>query len=167
MDYHHDQIEANIPELGGMVVTSLQEIIQLNSLVAAFRRSALVVHQPPFIAFPRWRGIETDVGLHGDSAGSAIFSGRARGLTGTGSVVIQRTSKFGVLPAKVIAVGFHLQAGFTDRNTIRADCDTMVIRSLSCVTQVEIDVGGDMFTLAQGVHGHRVMSRVQQKRSRL
>ena len=116
---HHDQIEANIPELGGMVVTSLQEIIQLNSLVAAFRRSALVVHQPPFIAFPRWRGIETDVGLHGDSAGSAIFGGRARGLTGTGSVVIQRTSKFGVLPAKVIAVGFHLQAGFTDRNTIR------------------------------------------------
>ena len=94
MDYHHDQIEANIPELGGMVVTSLQEIILLNSLVAAFRRSALVVHQPPFIAFPRWRGIETDVGLHGDSAGSAIFGGRARGLTGTGSVVIQRTSKF-------------------------------------------------------------------------
>ena len=75
MDYHHDQIEANIPELGGMVVTSLQEIIQLNSLVAAFRRSALVVHQPPFIAFPRWRGIETDVGLHGDSAGSDWWFG--------------------------------------------------------------------------------------------
>ena len=149
-----------------MVFSSLKEIIQLNSLVAAFRRSTLVVHEMPLIAFPRRGGIETDVGLHGDSAGSSISGGGAWGLTGTDSVVIQRTSELGVLSAKVIAVGFHLQAGFADRNTIRADCDTVVIRSLPGIPQVEIDVGGDMFTLTQGVHGHRVMSRVQQKRDR-
>ena len=167
MDHHYDQVEANIPELGGMVLSSLKEIIQLDSLVATFRGSAVVVHQMPFIALPRWRGIETNVGLHGNSAGSAKSGGRARRITGTASVVIQRTTKLGVLPTKVITVGFHLQAGFTDRNTIRADSDTMVIRSFLGVTQVEIDVGGDMITLAEGVHGHRVMSRVQQKRSRL
>ena len=65
VDQHHNQVEANIPELGGMVLASLKEIIELNSLVAAFRRSTLVVHQMPLIAFPRWGGIETNVGLHG------------------------------------------------------------------------------------------------------
>jgi hypothetical protein len=45
----------------------------------------------PLIAFPRWGGIETNVGLHGNSTGSAICGGRAWGVTGTDSVVIQRT----------------------------------------------------------------------------
>lgn len=91
VDQHHNQVEANIPELGGMVLASLKEIIELNSLVAAFRRSTLVVHQMPLIAFPRWGGIETNIGLHGNSTGSAICGGRAWGVTGTDSVVIQRT----------------------------------------------------------------------------
>ena len=37
VDKHHDQVKANIPELGGMVFTSLKEMIQFDSLVAAFR----------------------------------------------------------------------------------------------------------------------------------
>ena len=37
VDYHHDQIEANIPELGGMVLASFEEPIQFDSLIAAFR----------------------------------------------------------------------------------------------------------------------------------
>ena len=37
MDKHHDQVKANIPELGGMVLASLKEIIELDSLVAALR----------------------------------------------------------------------------------------------------------------------------------
>ena len=60
VDQHHNQVEANIPELGGKVLASLKEIIELNSLVAAFRRSTLVVHQMPLIAFPRWGGIEDE-----------------------------------------------------------------------------------------------------------
>ena len=31
MDQHHDQIETNIPELGGMVLASLKEIIQFDT----------------------------------------------------------------------------------------------------------------------------------------
>ena len=37
VDYHHDQIEANIPELGGMVLASFEEPIQFDTLIAAFR----------------------------------------------------------------------------------------------------------------------------------
>ena len=70
MNQHQDQVEANIPEFGGMVFASLEEIIQFNPLVAAFSGSPLVVHEMPFIAFPRRRGIETYIVLHRDGAGS-------------------------------------------------------------------------------------------------
>ena len=97
MDQHHDQIETNIPELGGMVLASLKEIIQFDTLVATFRGSPLVVRQLPLIAYPWGRGIEPDVALQGNGTGSAILSIRARMHTGTNAIVIQRTAELGVL----------------------------------------------------------------------
>ena len=35
VDQHHDQVETGEPELGGMVLASLKEIIQFDSLVAS------------------------------------------------------------------------------------------------------------------------------------
>ena len=73
MNQHHDQVEANIPELSGMVPASFKEIIQFNPLVASFRGSPLVVHAMPLITIPGRRGIETEVGVHRNGAGSANF----------------------------------------------------------------------------------------------
>ena len=131
-----------------MVPAGFQEIIQFNALIAAFRRSPFVIHEMPFVAVPRWRSIETNVGRHGNGAGSAELSGRARGRAGTDAVVIQRAAELGVLTLKIIAVGFHLQAGLTDRNTIGSDRDAMVIRGFSGVAQVEVNVRGNTFALA-------------------
>ena len=94
-----------------MVFTSLQEVIQLDSLVAAFRGCTHVVHETPLIASTRWIVVEADIGFHGDGTGFAKFGGRTWGFTGTGAIVIQRAAELSVLPAKVIAIGFHLQAG--------------------------------------------------------
>ena len=167
MNQHHDQVEANIPELSGMVPARFKEIIQFNPLVASFRGSPLVVHAMPLITIPGRRGIETEVGVHRNGAGSAIPGRRAGSLTGTGSIVVQWATKFSVFSLEIIAIRFHLQSGFTDRNTIGPDSHAVVIRSFPGVTQVEIDEWDNMFTLAQGIHGHGVMSRVQEKRSRL
>ena len=161
MDQHHDQVEADIPEFGGMVLAGLKEIIQFDPFVAAFRGSALVVHQMPLIATPWRRGIQTDVGFHGNGTGSAILGGRAGGFTGASTIVIQRAAKLRVLPAKVIAVGFHLKSGFAERNTIWTNGHAVVIGSFPGISQVEINVRGDVFMLAQGIHGHGVMSRVE------
>ena len=108
MDQHDDQVKTNIPELGGMVLSSLKKKIQLDPLVTAFGGSALVVHQMPLIAFPRRRSVKTDVSLHGDGTGSAILGGRTRGFTAAGTIVVQRAAELGVLPLEIIAIGFHL-----------------------------------------------------------
>lgn len=163
MDQHQDEVEANVPELRRMVLTRLQKIIQFNALIAAFRSSAFVVHQMPLVTFPWRRSIEADVGIHGNGTGSAIFGGRTRGLAGTGSVVIQRAAKFGVLSAKIVAIGFHLQTGITDRDTIEANGDAVVIRSFLGVARVQINEGGNGILFAERVHGHGVMSSVEQK----
>ena len=63
---HQDQVEADIPELGGTVLADFQKGIEFNLLVTAFRRSALVVHSFPFITTAGWRSVETDVGFHRD-----------------------------------------------------------------------------------------------------
>lgn len=52
VNYHHDQIEANMPELGGMALANFDKPVKFDMLVAAFRRSPFVVHQLPFIAYP-------------------------------------------------------------------------------------------------------------------
>ena len=44
VDNHHDEIKADIPELGAMVLTGLEEPVQFDTLVTAFRRSPLVIH---------------------------------------------------------------------------------------------------------------------------
>ena len=126
-----------------MVLASLKEIIELNSLVAAFRRSTLVVHQPPLVTFPWWRSIKPDVGLQGDGTGSAILGIRAGMLTGTEAIVIQRTAELGVLTAQIIAIGFHLEAGGANGNAIRTNHDAMVVLSLLGITKVEGDEGND------------------------
>ena len=139
MDQHHDQVETNIPELGGMVLTSLEEIIQFDTLVAAFRRSPFVVHPLPLIAFTRRSGIEPDVGFHGNGAGSAEFGFRTRMCTGTDTVFIQRAAELGILATQIIAIGFHLEASGANRNAIRTKHDAMVILGLLGITEVEID----------------------------
>ena len=146
-----------------MVFTSLQKVIQFDPLVAAFRGCTHVVHETPLIASTRRICIEADVGLHGDGAGSAKLGGGTWGFTGASSIVVQRTAELCVLTAKVIAIGLHLQPGFTDRDAIRADGDSMEVRSFPGVAKVQIDVRGDMLTLTQRVHGHRVMRRVQKE----
>ena len=129
----------------------LQKIIQFNPLVAAFGGSTLVVHQMPLVTFPWRRSIEADVGFHGNGTGSAIYGSRTRGLAGTGSVVIQGAAKLSVLPAKIIAIGFHLQTGITDRNTIRANGDAVVIRSFLRVAKVQVNERRNGFLFAERV----------------
>lgn len=97
MDQHHDQVETNIPELGGVVFSGFKKVIQFDSLVATFRGSPLVVHQLPFITFPRRGGIEPDVGFHGNGAGSAESGYEARMLTDTDASVIQRAAELGIV----------------------------------------------------------------------
>ena len=70
---HEDQVETNIPELGGTMFAEFKERIKFNLLVAAFRRSSLVVHGFPLIASAGWRSVETDIGFHRDGKGSAVL----------------------------------------------------------------------------------------------
>ena len=97
MDQHHNQVETNIPELCGMMFTSFEKPIQFDSLVAAFRRSPLIIHQLPIITFSWGRCIEPDVGLHRNGAGSAILGVRTRVFTSTDAIVIQRAAELGIL----------------------------------------------------------------------
>lgn len=166
MDQHHDQVESDIRELRGMVLASLQEIVQFNTLVAAFGGSPLDVHEMPLVTSPWRRSIEAKVGVHGDGTGSAELSGGTRGLAGAGSVVVQRTAELGVLPAKIVAVGFHLQTGMTDGDAIRGNGDAMEISSFLGIAKVQVNERSNGFLFAEHVHGDRVMSRVEQEGDR-
>ena len=70
---HQDQVESDIPELGRTVFADFKKGIQFYLLVAAFRRSLLVVHGLPLIASAGWRSVETDIGFHRDGKGSAVL----------------------------------------------------------------------------------------------
>jgi hypothetical protein len=61
---HQDQVESDIPELGRTVLADFKKRIQFYLLVAAFRRSAFVVHGLPFITATRRGCVEADVGFH-------------------------------------------------------------------------------------------------------
>lgn len=163
MHQHHDQVETDVPELGGMVLASLQKIIQLDSFVASLGGSPLVVHQLPFVTFSRGIGIETDVGLHGNGTGSAEFGGGARGFAGANAIVVQRATELGILSAEIIAIGFHLQTCRTDRNAVGANGHAMIIRSFLGVAEIQINERRNGFLYTKLVHGHRVMCRVQQE----
>ena len=143
MDQHQNQVETNIPELGGMVSASFKEPIQFDSLVATFRSSPFVIHEVPIVTFPWWRGIKTDVGLHGNGTSSAVLGSGTGGLAGTSPIVIQRATKLGVLAFQIITIGFHFQTGFTDRRTIRSTGHAVVIRSFSGISKIQINEGGN------------------------
>jgi len=150
-----------------MVSASFKEPIQFDSLVATFRSSPFVIHEVPIVTFPWWRGIKTDVGLHGNGTSSAVLGSGTGGLAGTSPIVIQRATKLGVLAFQIITIGFHLDTGRTNWNTVRSDQYTVVIFSFLGITKVEVDERDDRFLLAEPVHGHRVMSRVQEERNGL
>ena len=137
-----------------MVFTSLQKVIQLDALVAAFRGCTFVIHQTPLIASARRIRIEADIGLHGDGTGSAKLGGRTWGCTGAGSIVVQRAAELGILSSEIVAIGFHFQASSADRDAVRSDGDAVIVGSFLGIAKVQIDVRGDMFTLTQRVHGH-------------
>ena len=83
-------------------------------------------------------------------------------LTGTDAAIIQRATEFGMLPAEIIAIGFHSETLGTDRDTIRADRDSLVIGYVLGSAEVEINEWNDRFLFAELVHSHGVMSRIQQ-----
>ena len=70
---HKGQIETDIPEFRGAMFADFEKGIELNLLVAAFRRSPQIVHGFPFITSAGRRSVETDVGFHRDRESSAIL----------------------------------------------------------------------------------------------
>ena len=112
------------------MLAKFEEGVEFDLLVGTFRGSALVVHGFPFSAVPRWRGVEANVTVHRDGTGSAEFSVGAWVIAGANTVAVQRATKLGILAVKVIAVGFHFEAGGANGNTVRADSNAMVISSL-------------------------------------
>ena len=71
MKNHHDQIEVDIPELGGTMFDGFKKEGKLDALVTALRSSALVVHKTLFITIPGRRGIKADVVIHRNGASPA------------------------------------------------------------------------------------------------
>jgi len=140
---HQDQVKADIPELGGTVFADFQKGIKFNLLVTAFRRSALVVHVFPFITAAGRRSVETNVGFHRDGESSSIFGVRAWVLTGANAAVIQRATEFGMLPAEIIAIGFHSEALGTDRDTVWTNRDSLVIGDVLGSAEVDINERND------------------------
>ena len=88
MQKHQDQIKPDIPEHSGTMLAELKERVEFDAFVGTFSGSTLVVHGLPFIAVAGRGGVETNVKGPGDGAGSAVFSGRARILTGTLSIIV-------------------------------------------------------------------------------
>ena len=163
MQKHQDQIKPDIPEHRRAVVAKFKERVELDAFVGTFSGSTFVVHGLPLITVA-WRGgIETNVIGHGDGAGSTVFSSRARILTGTLSIVVQRTAKLGVLAAKVIAVGLHFETSGANRDSVRANGNTMVVRGLFGIAEIKINERCNVFTLAQGIHGHGIVSGIKEE----
>ena len=144
------------------MLADFQKGIKFNLLITAFRRSPFVVHGFPFITTTGRRSVETNVGFHRDGESSSILGIGTSVLTGTDAAVIQRTTEFGMLPAEIIAIGFHSETLGTDRDTVRANRDTLVIGDILGPAEVEINERNDRFPLAELVHSHGVMSRIQQ-----
>ena len=162
MQEHQYQIETDVPKLGRVMVGEFEEGIELDAFVGTFRGSTHVIHGFPNRAATRGRSIEANVGIHRDRTGSAKFGIGARIAAGANAIIVQRTAKFGILATKVIAVGLHFEASGADGNTVRANGDAMKVRCLFGIAQVEIDVRGNVFALAEGIHGHGVVSRVKE-----
>ncbi len=160
---HQDQVKADIPEFGGAVPAEFQEGIHLNPLVATFRRSPFVVHGLPLIASPRRRSIETDVGFHRNGTGSAELGIGTGMFTGADTTIIQRATEFGIQTMQIVAVRLHLKASGTKRHAVRANSNAMVNGSLAGIPEVEINEWHDIFFLAELVHGHGIMSRIQKQ----
>ena len=125
------------------MLADFQKGIEFNLLVTAFRRSPLVVHGFPFITAAGRRSVETNVGFHRNGESSSKLGIGARVHTGTDTAVIQRATEFGILPAEIIAIGFHSEAFRADRDTIRADRDSLVIRDILGSAEVEINERND------------------------
>ena len=105
---HHDQIEMDIPELGGTMLDGFKKEIKLDTLVTTLRSSAFVVHQTPFIAISGGRGIKADVVIHGNGASPAKPCIRAGRLARANAIGIEWTAKFRILALKISTIGFHL-----------------------------------------------------------
>ena len=99
---------------------SFKEPIQFDSLVATFRSSPFVIHEVPIVTFPWWRGIKTDVGLHGNGTSSAVLGSGTGGLAGTSPIVIQRATKLGVLAFQIIILAAAWENGEPDQETKEA-----------------------------------------------
>ena len=160
---HQNQIEANVPKFSGTVLAEFQERIHLNPLVTTFRGCAFVVHGLPLIASPRRRSIETDVGFHRNGTGSAELGIGTGMFTGADSAIIQRAAEFGIQTVQIVAVRLHFKAIGTKRHAVRANRNAMVIGSLAGIPEVEVNEWHDIFFLAELVHGHGIMSRIQKQ----
>lgn len=71
MKNHHDQIELDIPELGGTMFDRFKKEVKLDTLVTARRSSSHIVHQMPLVAVPGWRSIKANVVIHRNGASPA------------------------------------------------------------------------------------------------
>ena len=149
MKNHHDQIEMDIPELGGTMLDGFKKEIKLDTLVTTLRSSAFVVHQTPFIAISGGRGIKADVVIHGNGASPAKPCIRAGRLARANAIGIEWTAKFRILALKI--------------STIGANGNAMVISRFPGVSQIQVDVRSDLIPLTHIVHGHGIMSRIQKK----
>ena len=136
MKNHHDQIEMDIPELGGTMLDGFKKEIKLDTLVTTLRSSAFVVHQTPFIAISGGRGIKADVVIHGNGASPAKPCIRAGRLARANAIGIERTAKFRILALKICTIGFHLQSSLADGNAIGANGNAMVISRFPGVSQI-------------------------------
>jgi len=160
---HHDQIEVDIPKLGGSMFNGFKKVVKFDTLVTTLRSSALVVHQPPFVTIPGRRGIKADVVIHRNGAGSAKPGIGTGGFARANPVRIKWAAKLRILALKIGTVGFHLQSCLADRDTIRADRNAVVISRLLGISQIQVNVRGDLIPFTHVVHGHRIMSRIQKK----
>jgi len=88
-------------------------------------------------------------------------------LTGTCTIVIQWATELGVLSIEIITVGLHLQASGADGDTIRSESNAVIISGFPGVSQVKVDIWDDVLALTETVHGHGVMSGIEEQGNRL
>lgn len=102
MKNHHDQIEVDIPKLGGTMLDGFKKEVKLDTLVTALRGSTLVVHQTPLVAIPGRRGIQADVVIHRNRTSPAKPCIRAGRLAKANAIGIEWTAKFRILALKMV-----------------------------------------------------------------